>query len=492
MAENIIKSRIMLKYDTLANWNLSSLILKKGEVAIAEVPSEASDSGLTPPAIGIKVGDGTKTFAQLGWIQAAAGDVYAWAKAATKPTYSANEISGLDTYINTQIGDTNTHYRITEGVGSNVGKYFLESQEVGTDTWSTVSTIDLNSITNRITTLETWTGGTVSLANQIAAGVTTEINKLDYTDAAVEHQFVTKVSESDGKISVTRANITAADITSGTFSVSRGGTGTTYFDSGKVLIGNGTGAITTKSIDSEVANNSNNLITSGAVKNYVDTTLSGISSAMHFIGIANSIIVDGEADDPYITGYSINNAQNGDVIATDNGEEYVWYNDAWHILGPENIYAVSGQIKNSDIKSDAAIAQSKIAGSTVGTTLADDLSNKVDKISGKGLSTEDYSTAEQTKLSGIETGAQVNVIESILVGGVEVTASTVDKSISLGSLAGKSTITTAELDSNITAQLASIPTGLHAIAYDGDVGNLTQTTTYLVIDCGNGSDKLYN
>ena len=36
------------------------------------------------------------------------------------------------------------------------------------------------------------------------------------------------------------------------------------------------------------------------------------------------------------------------------------------------------------------------------------LDTKVDKIGGKGLSTEDYSTAEKTKLSGIAAGAQVN------------------------------------------------------------------------------------
>lgn len=35
--------------------------------------------------------------------------------------------------------------------------------------------------------------------------------------------------------------------------------------------------------------------------------------------------------------------------------------------------------------------------------------NKVDKISGKGLSTNDYTTAEKNKLSGIDTGAEVNV-----------------------------------------------------------------------------------
>ena len=36
------------------------------------------------------------------------------------------------------------------------------------------------------------------------------------------------------------------------------------------------------------------------------------------------------------------------------------------------------------------------------------LANKVDKVAGKGLSTNDYTTAEKTKLAGIESGAQVN------------------------------------------------------------------------------------
>lgn len=37
------------------------------------------------------------------------------------------------------------------------------------------------------------------------------------------------------------------------------------------------------------------------------------------------------------------------------------------------------------------------------------LDDKVDKVSGKGLSTEDFTTAEKTKLGGIEAGAEVNV-----------------------------------------------------------------------------------
>ncbi len=43
------------------------------------------------------------------------------------------------------------------------------------------------------------------------------------------------------------------------------------------------------------------------------------------------------------------------------------------------------------------------------TEVNDALSGKVDKVSGKDLSTNDYTTAEKEKLSGIESGAQVNV-----------------------------------------------------------------------------------
>lgn len=41
------------------------------------------------------------------------------------------------------------------------------------------------------------------------------------------------------------------------------------------------------------------------------------------------------------------------------------------------------------------------------------LAGKVDKVAGKGLSTEDYTTAEKTKLSGIAAGAQVNAVTSV-------------------------------------------------------------------------------
>ena len=45
------------------------------------------------------------------------------------------------------------------------------------------------------------------------------------------------------------------------------------------------------------------------------------------------------------------------------------------------------------------------------------LDTKVDKVTGKGLSTNDYTTEDKNKLTGIESGAQANIIESVKVAG---------------------------------------------------------------------------
>lgn len=45
------------------------------------------------------------------------------------------------------------------------------------------------------------------------------------------------------------------------------------------------------------------------------------------------------------------------------------------------------------------------------------LNGKVDKVNGKGLSTNDFTNEDKTKLNGIESGAQVNKIETIKVNG---------------------------------------------------------------------------
>lgn len=58
-----------------------------------------------------------------------------------------------------------------------------------------------------------------------------------------------------------------------------------------------------------------------------------------------------------------------------------------------------------------------------------DISGKVDKVEGKGLSSNDYTTAEKNKLKGIAAGAQVNVIETVKVNGTALTP--VDKAVDI-------------------------------------------------------------
>lgn len=105
----MIDVRILNKIDTYQNWMNSDKVLGAGEIAIATIDS-GDATGLTPPAVGIRVGNGTDRFSKLNWIQATAGDVHEWAKAAVKPTYAASEITGLDDFINEEIQDTDTRY----------------------------------------------------------------------------------------------------------------------------------------------------------------------------------------------------------------------------------------------------------------------------------------------------------------------------------------------------------------------------------------------
>ena len=132
--------RIYNKFDTYENWMKSTLVLGAGEIAIASIPS-GDNTGLTPPAIGVKVGDGSKTFSQLSWIQATAGDVYSWAKAATKPEYAASEITGLADFISGEIQDSNTEYSFS--LAENY-KLKIQKKDIGGE-YADYQTIDLTS-----------------------------------------------------------------------------------------------------------------------------------------------------------------------------------------------------------------------------------------------------------------------------------------------------------------------------------------------------------
>ena len=208
MAEKILNTKFRLRYDTLANWNTSDPVLLKGEIAVVAVPSDATGDNTfgqdTKPSILFKVGDGTSKFKALPFASARAADVYSWAKASTKPSYTATEISfanggnsdlesttvsgalnelrNKDADLNTSItnlssnvytksqtytkeeinqaiedmageiqgsleADTNTRYQLV--FDSSTGYIKLQSKDIGETSWKDISgqSFDLSSLT---------------------------------------------------------------------------------------------------------------------------------------------------------------------------------------------------------------------------------------------------------------------------------------------------------------------------------------------------------
>ena len=462
MSENILKTRIQLKYDTYANWQSSPLILKKGEIGVAEMPREQSNTGLTPPAIGIKVGNGTDTFANLPWIQAVAGDVSAWAKTPQKPTYTADEIASLDQYINQKVENTNTQYKIVKGTLENDGKYLLQKKDVEDEDYSNVegSVIDLTEIISNISSLQS-----AIEEIDVSEQITTAIEALDAPDNAVANQFVTKVSEDNGIITVERAALSKEAIPA--------------IDQTQVT---GLSDALAAKQDTLVFNTPYNAESNkAATMSDISTAIEGISGGMQFKGKLEELPGD-------TSGY-----QNGDVILV-KGKQYVAYENEWIEMGADGNYAIKGDIKDADIAEDANIAQSKVSG------LTDALAAKVDKT----VADETYvakdgtkhlmSDEQDSKLESIEENAQVNKIESISVNGQDVEISDKKAKITIdipsGALASKDNVSENELEATLAEKINGKvdKTALADIATSGEVRDLKQTDdTILVFDCGSAT-----
>lgn len=208
MAEKSLQTRIQLKYDSYENWLASDLVLKAGEAAICTVPTGTTVDGVAlPPATLMKIGTGTQKFSELPWLQAVASDVYTWAKASTKPTYSASEISGLADFISGEIEDTDTTYQLV-AVADSAYTYKLQSKTKNGTTWSDVSTINLSAADTRLTALENKVGED-TIADQIAAA----IGELDYAGVtAPVGSVISSISQSNGIISAASRALTEKDI----------------------------------------------------------------------------------------------------------------------------------------------------------------------------------------------------------------------------------------------------------------------------------------
>lgn len=172
---NEIKTRISLRYDTFEKWQASKLILNAGEVGFCTIPSGSAEA-TTAPTVLFKVGDGTHKFSELKWASATASDVYGWAKKST--------IEAVPVKI---------------GSGDNViSKTIQQWMEIVRQNTADIASLDIPS------------------DDDINGLISTALNKLAYTTpttaaTATATEFVSTVTQTDGKIAVTKAKVPTAN-----------------------------------------------------------------------------------------------------------------------------------------------------------------------------------------------------------------------------------------------------------------------------------------
>lgn len=126
MANTTIKTRILLRNDTLANWTNSGLVLAKGEVAIATVGENLAE---------VRVGTGSSTWAT-----------------SLKLNVDASQVSGIVDLIR---GTSKQYKVVATGEGRNSWK--LQEAALSGDSWTDVTgsawSVDFSEINDQITAL---------------------------------------------------------------------------------------------------------------------------------------------------------------------------------------------------------------------------------------------------------------------------------------------------------------------------------------------------
>lgn len=393
-----LNTRIKLKYDTLTNWSTANPVLLAGEVAVVAIPtSEANTVGqVTKPAIVFKVGDGTTTFANLPYASGLAADVYGWAKAANKPSYTATEvgaatladitsaIQALDSTASISEGNFITGFDVVDGKVTNVT--YGAPETVAIPTYTLTSTSEGNvtitggetDSTVAINGFSTIAGLARSAVQEIATGSANGTISVDGSDVAVKGL---------GSAAYTNANAyaTAAQGGKADTAVQPGDLGTaasanvedfaTAAQGGKAdtavqnVSSSGTGVATgfTKSgtniavtlsqvTDAMVAAGANiaqskiNGLTTAlsdinSAIDAINTDIEGLGNALHFAGAGATLPGSGEDGDVYV------------ITSGDNaGKEYIWANGAWQEFGDTSDYLLASTAQATYVPKTTTVA----------------------------------------------------------------------------------------------------------------------------------------
>lgn len=122
------------------------------------------------------------------------------------------------------------------------------------------------------------------------------------------------------------------------------------------------------------------------------------------------------------------------------------------------------------------------ANKPISTATQTALDNKVDKVTGKGLSTNDFTTTEKNKLSGIEAGAQVNTITGVK-GNAESSYRTGNVNLTpanIGAVPTSRTVNGHALSSNVTVTASDV--GLGNVNNTSDLAKPISTATQTALN----------
>ena len=509
MANKTFSTRIKNKIDTYANWIDKDPVLLNGEIAVVVIPAETGAVQGEPVTL-FKVGDGTKNFSQLEFTGAKAADVYGWAKAATKPTYSATEITGLEAYIGEKIQDTDTQYKL-EADAEDGHKFYLYSKAKGDEAFGTtpVSTI---TIPEKVYTLVTGTAnGTVKFNGEDVA--VKGLGSAAYTDStAYDANGDAQTAEdnakayADGKIGTVADGTTVVAMIAdakkaGTDAAAAAEAAQSTADSKTTMEAVEAKGYATKTEAQGYANAKDTAI--AAAQSAADTAQEGVDGLKTRVstiegdylktadktalqtaidtekGRMDAFLASAEVGDAaidtlkelqdYITTHgeaaatlttkvgtletTVGKAAEGENPATglvksvaDNASAIAA--EQTRAEGIEgNLQSAINTLNGANTVNGSVAKTVKDAVDAAQATLQGNIDKKVDKVEGKGLSTNDYTTDEKTKLEGITAGAQVNVIEAVKVNGVALTPTdkAVDVTVPTGALASKNEVTKTEL-----------------------------------------------